>query len=269
MPSYVVAGASRGIGLEFVAQLAARPDGTVFALSRNPDKSHELQELQTKSSNVHVIKADITDPTALENAAAQVQAATGGALDMLVINAIYVSETTSFAAIDEYSSTDALLQDFRTSFETNVIGYVLATNAFLPLLKKGTLKKVLALGSGMADPALVLRAGYAYGPAYGVSKMALEMAMVKYAVKYKKDGFVFLTVSPGMVQKTNADFANITPEVMTKLQEMRTTFRALYPASPGPLSASDAARMVLSVMDNATPEDSGKFFSHKGDKAWL
>ena len=63
MHSFVVTGASRGIGLEFCVQLLDRGN-TVIALARDPDASKGLQAITNK--NLHVIKADLTDIASLE-----------------------------------------------------------------------------------------------------------------------------------------------------------------------------------------------------------
>ena len=42
------------------------------------------------------------------------------------------------------------------------------------------------------------------GP-YCISKAAVVMAVAKYAAKYKRDGFVFLTISPGLVNTSNKE----------------------------------------------------------------
>lgn len=80
------------------------------------------------------------------------------------------------------SSDDAaLVDDFNTSWSTNVMGPILTTNAFLPLLKRGTVKKVLTISSGLGIPDLNLQSGFAAHTSYCVSKCALEMVNVKYA----------------------------------------------------------------------------------------
>lgn len=56
--TYVVTGASRGLGLEFVKQLSAKGHH-VFALARNPDHSQGLQHL-IDNKKVFGVKADIT-----------------------------------------------------------------------------------------------------------------------------------------------------------------------------------------------------------------
>ncbi|KZW00563.1 NAD(P)-binding protein [Exidia glandulosa HHB12029] len=264
MPSYVVAGASRGLGLEFVEQLA-KPGNIVFAMARNPSQSKGLQAL-SKKPEVHILKADITDPVGLRAAAAEVAKVTGGSLDVLINNAAYVSKKYEFLQIDEFATEQELIDDFKLSFDTNVLGPVLTTNAFLPLLRKGHVKKVLTLSTGIADAPFVLKAEYAYSPAYCVSKTGVEMANVKYAIKYKKEGFVFLAISPGVVNTAEEPAA---PEIIPKLQEMAAAFQKVAPHFKGPIEPNESVSAMLSVLDRATIKDSGSFVSHLGTREWL
>jgi hypothetical protein len=48
-------------------------------------------------------------------------------------------------------------------FETNVIGVIHTTNAFLSLLRAGPTKKVITLSAGLADPDLLEKNGSLYG----------------------------------------------------------------------------------------------------------
>jgi len=77
-----------------------------------------------------------------------------------------------------------MVEDFNTSYQTNVMGPIFTTNAFIPLLKKGTLKKVLTLATGIGEIDLTLASGYVGHPSYCVSKAALVLAVSKYAGKH-------------------------------------------------------------------------------------
>jgi NAD(P)-dependent dehydrogenase (short-subunit alcohol dehydrogenase family) len=61
---YVITGASRGLGLEFVKQISAQ-DHTVFALARNPEGSERLQAL-VDNKKVFALKADVTSQQSIK-----------------------------------------------------------------------------------------------------------------------------------------------------------------------------------------------------------
>ena len=79
------------------------------------------------------------------------------------------------------------------------MGVVHTTNAFLPLIKLGNSKKVVLISSGVGDLDLTLATEHAASGPYSISKAAANMAFAKYAAQYKKEGIVFLSISPGLV----------------------------------------------------------------------
>lgn len=126
MPSYVVTGASKGLGVystspylcmihtnttqyAFVKQLASDPANTVMGIVR--DIAATEQKLKKDGiKNVKIYKADITDLPALKAAAADVQATVGG-IDYLIANAAFVSGVTTLRNLSD-------LFDSPLSFET-------------------------------------------------------------------------------------------------------------------------------------------------------
>jgi NAD(P)-dependent dehydrogenase (short-subunit alcohol dehydrogenase family) len=62
--TYIITGASRGLGLEFVKQLLAAGH-IVFACARNPDGSKGLKAL-VDNKNAFAIKLDTTDKASLQ-----------------------------------------------------------------------------------------------------------------------------------------------------------------------------------------------------------
>jgi NAD(P)-dependent dehydrogenase (short-subunit alcohol dehydrogenase family) len=60
-------------------------------------------------------------------------------------------------------------------------------------------KKVLTVSSGLGDQELMLAGEFATKPSYSISKAALNVVVAKYAAQFKANGFVFLAISPGIV----------------------------------------------------------------------
>jgi NAD(P)-dependent dehydrogenase (short-subunit alcohol dehydrogenase family) len=84
MPTTLITGANRGLGLEFVGQYAG--DGwTVFAACRNPDRASQLQVLaKSTGTGLTVIPIDVTDAASVGAAANRLR---GTAIDLLINNA--------------------------------------------------------------------------------------------------------------------------------------------------------------------------------------
>ena len=86
-----VTGSNRGIGLEFVRQLAEREDAaSVVAGCRDPqsDACAALRELAAAhGSVVTLVPLDVTDPASVEAFAAKTAELVGGHLDLLLNNA--------------------------------------------------------------------------------------------------------------------------------------------------------------------------------------
>ncbi|KAJ6452539.1 hypothetical protein C8R47DRAFT_998059 [Mycena vitilis] len=264
MPSYVVTGAAKGIGFEFVNQLSADSANAVFAIVRNKTTATEL--LKLSRSNVTVFEADITDPKALELAAIGVSKATGGKLDYLINNA-GKSNHPGFR-IDGFPSPDALEHDMLDNFKTNTIGVVHTINAFLPLLKNGAAKKVLSLSTSSADLDVTLLAGAIGEVSYSISKAALNMVVAKYAAQYKADGFVFLAICPGAVKTTMLPGESTGDDEESKL--LGPALFKLAPDFKGPISPEESVKMQLEVFDRWTVAETGAFVSHFGNREqWL
>lgn len=138
MASYLVTGTGRGVGLELVTQLLALPSSqvsTVFATTRSSPTT-ALQNLIDKSNGrlVH-IPLLVTDKSSIEKAVGLTeQKLDGKGLDVVVNNAGIQPFTP-----DGIQNMDNL----RDAFETNVEAVHNITVAFLPLLRKSQLKKVV------------------------------------------------------------------------------------------------------------------------------
>lgn len=93
-----------------------------------------------------------------------------------------------------------LTKTLRDLFDINVIANVHLFNLFMPLILKGQAKKVITLSTGLADPELTNNYDLILGSLYSASKAAANMIVAKFSAQYKKDGVLFLSLSPGFVE---------------------------------------------------------------------
>ncbi|KAI0976936.1 NAD(P)-binding protein [Xylaria arbuscula] len=208
MSTVLITGASRGLGLALARQLVSMPSTTVskvFATARGV--SAALDDLVRAYPNqVVVLKLDVTDEKSVHQVAARVEAKLEGkGLDVLINNA----GVCSYVA-DGIKSMD----DLQDHFTINVLGVHWVTRAFLPLLQKGNLKKVVNISTSLASITIASAAQHVPAPSYKVSKAAMNALTVQYALEYEKEGFSFFALSPGWLKTDlgGGDMADLTPE---------------------------------------------------------
>lgn len=85
-------------------------------------------------------------------------------------------------------------------FKTNVVGNIHLFNLFLPLVMKGKVKKVITISSGHADLDLINNFEIETSALYSASKAAMNVIVAKFNAQYKKDGILFVSISPGAVE---------------------------------------------------------------------
>jgi len=264
MPSYAITGAARGIGFEFVRQLSASPENTVFALVRSKSTANKLEALNAR--NVHILEADIVDVPALKAAATEVAKVTGGSLDYLINNAGVYGTAEGTGVPDAYKDEKALEQDFHYHFDINVLGVIHTINNFLPLLSKSSIKKVIVISSGVGDTDFIRVSESSGWVPYAVSKAAVNMVVAKYAVQYKPEGFVFLALSPGFV---NTSVAPPTPHELELFGALVPSFKKYDPTFEGAITPEESVTLQLQVIHRWTVEETGAFVSHHGNQRWL
>lgn len=175
MKTWLVTGASRGIGLELCRQVTARGD-TVIAACRAASPA-------LRATDCRIVEGiEVTDPTSLR----ELGAALGDThLDVLVNNAGVLS-VESLGRLD--------YDEMRRQFEVNALGPLRVTEALLPRLGAGS--KVAIVTSRMGSIADNGSGGY-YG--YRMSKSAVNAAGVSLARDLEGRGIAVLLLHPGMV----------------------------------------------------------------------
>jgi NAD(P)-dependent dehydrogenase (short-subunit alcohol dehydrogenase family) len=179
MPTLLVTGANRGLGLEFARQYAA--DGwRVIAGCRDPGAASALKGL------VHVepIALDVADPASIAAAAAQLA---GVRLDLLLHNA---------GALEGWgkSLAETTRDEFERVLRVNLLGPFELTRAALPLLGQGS--KIAIMSSGLGSIAQI-GSGRFY--AYRTSKAAVNMLGACLAQELGPSGIAVVLLHPGWV----------------------------------------------------------------------
>lgn len=265
MPSYAVIGGSRGIGLEFVRQLSSNPENTVFVTVRNRNSSTYLAELVAQSGhqNIHVLEADVVDHRALKAAAEEVVKATGGSLDVLINNAARTEAHNAFKGLLDYEDEDASDAEFLESFKINVLGFVHSVNTFLPLLRKGSAKKIVLIGSQGGERDFVWEARMPNMTAYSTTKAAAHMVMAKYAVLLEKEGFVVTSLCPGIVDVTTTAPSEYKQIWKKEVEAQQAEFRKAVPdfkfEAQSPEGSVTTLLRTIAALDSS---ECGKFLSH-------
>jgi NAD(P)-dependent dehydrogenase (short-subunit alcohol dehydrogenase family) len=267
MPSYLVTGASRGLGYAFVRHLAAVPGNTVIGMVRN--KEATLARLEKDGIvNVAIVEADITDREALTAAYAEVTNINKGSLDVLINNAGLVSERSAFKTLVDDELTD-LENDLMASFRANVVGVANTVNAFLPLLRAGHGKKIITISTGMADTDLINRFSIPIAAPYSISKAATNALVAKFnAALGKSENMLVMALSPGLVDTSEGK--PMTEQELQGAQAMGAMFQDYAPNFKGPVTAEQSVEMCLKVIEGATVQThGGAFVSHLGNRQWL
>jgi len=270
MPSYLVTGASRGIGYAFIKVLASDATNTVIGIVRNKAATEE-KLAKDNIKNVAIYQADIVDRESMTAAATEIQKKYDS-IDYLICNAGYISPLSGPRTLADFSeNSDALEHDLEKSFRVNVTGQVNTINAFIPLVRKSSIKKVIAISSGFGDLDLVNEMEIDIAAPYAISKAALNMLIAKYNATYKSEGMLFMAICPGSVA-TDGSAPEIADERdAARLQALGAKFMRYAPNFTGPVPPEDSVRDLLKVVDAASLEkgSGGSFVSHFGNKQWL
>ncbi|KAJ5726024.1 short-chain dehydrogenase [Penicillium malachiteum] len=263
MSSYAITGASKGLGREFVRQLATDPNNTVLAIVRNPE-SPGVSELASQYANVHLIAGDVTDPKSILNAASAAAAITGGKLDVLIHNSNAVDAATmSFNPSQFPFDSEATRAMFEPSLTTAIYGGLWTTNAFLPLIEKGVQKKIVHISSAMAEVDLIRGTGISYGVAYSVAKAGMNVQIAKYAAELAPRGIKVLGLSPGWVDTWEGEKPSA---VVEGDAFMLKQFQTIAPSLEGQIQPEESVAKSIQVIANMDDESSGLLLSHNGNR---
>lgn len=224
---YVITGASRGIGFEFVHQLLERGD-IVDAGVRTEEGLQRLEPLKRGSAGrLRIYALDVAEEKSVRAFASAVSAEP---VDVLINNA---GVPGLWCAL-----TDVDYADVVRTFAINALGPLRMTSALLPALLRGVARKVAHVTSRMGSLAANNEGG-AY--AYRMSKVALNMGVRNLSNDLRGQGIVSVLLHPGWV-KTDMG------------------------GPDAPLPPGDSVRGMLNIIDGLRAEHSGRFFDYQGEE---
>ena len=238
-----IQGASRGIGLELVAQLLAKhPELGLFASCRRPEEATALARLvEAYPGRLVPLRLDVTDEGSIEAAADQVRAKTERL--HLLVNVAGILHGSELSP--EKKLGHVRPEALREVFEVNAFGPLLVAKHFHRLLRHDE-RSVFASVSARVGSISDNRLGGWY--AYRASKAAQNMFTKNISIELGRiaPNTIVVGLHPGTVD--------------TELSEpfQRNVSKGQL------LSATDSVASLLTVIDGLRKEDTGRVFDFRG-----
>ncbi|KAI0632799.1 NAD-P-binding protein [Trametes polyzona] len=228
--TWLVTGASRGIGFETVRQLLESPNNLVIAACRTPEKASALHALKDSAKGtLYLVPLDVSDWDSIRAVPKAIEPILGDrGLDYLINNAGIGSMDTAFKFDPE-----EMLRVLRT----NTVGPALVSQTLLPFVEKSKTKKIVNISSTVGSIASADQFGDLC-VSYSMSKSALNM--LTYKQKAERSDITAIAICPGWVKT-----------------DMGTQAAQLEP--------KDSVAGILKVITSAKPEDSGKYIRWNGE----
>ena len=245
MPTWVVTGASSGIGLELVKQLAARGE-KVYATCRS------LRSSMSGNDGISSVEGDVTVVEGIDVSLDNVGEAlaksvlAGVTIDVLMHNAGSLNGTRDVAdgALFEEQKFNSISMDrMRAAFEVNTLGPLRVQQAFDKQMRSPG-GKVAIISTGLAS---IEENGSGGMYAYRTSKAGVNMVAKNLSCDLKERGIAVQAIAPGFVV---SEFAGGT-EALTKM---------------GGRPVDEACGSLIAIVDAMSMENSGAFMMVVGQQ---
>jgi NAD(P)-dependent dehydrogenase (short-subunit alcohol dehydrogenase family) len=214
VPTVLITGANRGIGLTFARSYAA--DGwRVHACCRAPERAGDLKGL---AGDIEIHRCDVTDKTQVASLA---RALDYEPIDLLINNAGVIGNRRGLGEIDYETWIEVL--------KVNTLAPLRVAEHFLPHLGSGQQKKIVTISSRMGSIVENTSGGHYL---YRSSKAALNMVMKSLAVDVADKGLTVVVMHPGWV-RTDMGGPDALIDTEESVAGMRRVIDGLTPADNG------------------------------------
>ena len=189
----LITGANKGIGFEVTRQIA-KAGWTVLAGARNEELGRQaVAKLQAEGLDVRLVHLDL-DAHETATSAAEYIRKEFGKLDLLINNA-------AVADMSDGPPSKVSMLTLHSAMQTNYIGTVAVTQAFLPLLQSAGKAQIINVSSELGSVSLHSDPNWKYAPVkflgYCASKAALNMLTVQLAYEFRDGSIAVNSVNPG------------------------------------------------------------------------
>jgi NAD(P)-dependent dehydrogenase (short-subunit alcohol dehydrogenase family) len=215
MPTVLITGANRGLGLEFTRQYAAA-GWRILAGCRSPAKASDLNALK---GDIAIHALDVADTASVTAA----RAAIGGEpIDLLINNAGFIGQREGKLGSVDYA-------DWNETLNINLFGPARVAGAFVDNVLASRQKKFATVSTRMSSMNECKAVDFM---AYRTSKAALNMMMTLAANELGPKGAIVVLLHPGWVQTAmGGPNAAMTPK--DSVSGMRGVIDRLTPADNG------------------------------------
>ncbi|KGE04631.1 Short chain dehydrogenase [Pseudohaliea rubra DSM 19751] len=227
MPTAMITGANRGIGLELLRQYAQQ-GWRVLGTCRNPETASAAQALADAHDSVSLHALDVTDAAAVAALAVSLDSSR---IDVLVLNAGVMSPGANTLGELDASA-------FLHVLEVNVVAPAICAQAFRRHVATSERRIIVGMGSYLGSIASNNEGGlYSYRSA----KAGLHAIMRSLSVDLRDEGVTAIAMHPGWVQ---TDMGG--PDAS--------------------LSTEASVAGILRVIDGLKPGDSGRLLTYAGEE---
>jgi NAD(P)-dependent dehydrogenase (short-subunit alcohol dehydrogenase family) len=194
-----VTGADRGLGFALGAEML-KQDWQVFAGQHMPEWP-DLSALAAQyPKTLHIVPLEVRSVESVKAAAKDVAELTNH-LDVLINNAGVHSPTT-LRAIREPQD----YAEMQRMYDVNALGPLRVTETFLPLMERGSLKRLCFISS---EAGSIARSERTAEFGYCMSKAALNMAVKILSNDLSPSGYTFRVYHPGWIRSYMSGVKNM------------------------------------------------------------
>jgi NAD(P)-dependent dehydrogenase (short-subunit alcohol dehydrogenase family) len=237
VPTVLITGASRGLGLEFVRQYSSSA-WTVIACARDPARAQELAEVRRRAGGLVTIEPlDVTHAQQVEWLAGKYAET---AIDLLINNAGDIGPRGAHREQIHQQYFGSLNFDaWQKLLELNVLAPLRIAEAFAAHVERSEQKKMIFMSSTTGSNVEGLHAVFPYCS----SKAALNKCVTMLALAARERGIIAAAVCPGHA-KTELGGAGATVEVRDSISGLRKVIARLTLADSGSFTRYDGTRVA-------------------------